>query len=318
MFDPKITNEISAFLALESPADSDIIAAAELLLRINRNHALHQVIVRRPQRMLPKLTYELRKHLRYRMDGLTLQQVNQMQQTVMAETQAILDAGEPETDTEESAAEEGGPSPSTDSTTEADGTSTVDTSTSAAGGNINPQPSTLNLPKRGKRADHDQLPDEIKELWDNNAARYKRMKAIFETCKSLEQPCDRYEYLVQLKESYEAYKADMQRYDSYTAPAEGNTEDTADTSTIETSESAEPTHQNSTVNLQTSKSIGNARAYISKNRKKYEELSATDETADQAAELRQKLQERIDTLKACSAAIDPDTLSWLAAHNFDV
>lgn len=253
MLDKKLTDAMAAFLMKDSPTDEDIINGAGILLRINRNRSLHQMIVRRPQRMLPKLVYELQKHLRYRKDGKTLQEVRTMQKEIMEETQRVIDAGEPDT------------------------------------------------PKRGKRADHDSLPDEIKSLWNNNAERYKALKATFETCKVLDEPCDRYEYLLILKEGYEAYKRDMATYDSYDPNAK--TEDAA-------------TGKGADIATDNAKTIGNARAYISKNRDKFVTLSASDDTADQAAELRQKIQERVNALVACNAAIDEDTKQWLTEKGF--
>lgn len=101
MIDDKLTNSIAAFLMKEQPTDAEIIAGAELLLRINRNRPLHQTIIRRPQRMLAKLQYELNKHLRYRKDGLTLQKVRDLQAEVFTETQKVLDEGKPETEEDE-------------------------------------------------------------------------------------------------------------------------------------------------------------------------------------------------------------------------
>lgn len=270
MIDEKLTDDIAVFLMKDNPTDAEIIGGAELLLRINRNRALHQTIIRRPQRMLSKLTYELNKHLRYRKDGKTLQEVRNLQAEVFAETQEVLDAGEPETEGE------------------------ADTTAPES-----EEPATPK--KRGKRADHDSLPEDIKNLWDNNAERYKRMKAIFETCKALEQPCDRYEYLLQLKEAYEAYKVDMATYDSYDPNAEAE----------------EPSAEESADATDNAKTIGNARAYITKNREKFEKLSAGDDT-DKAAELRLKIQERVNTLITCNAAIDDSTKKWLTDNGFTI
>lgn len=46
-----------------------------MLLQLNRNKILYSNILRRPDKMLEKLRYELRKHLAIRLDGLTLSQV---------------------------------------------------------------------------------------------------------------------------------------------------------------------------------------------------------------------------------------------------
>ncbi len=72
----------------------------------------------------------------------------------------------------------------------------------------------------GKRSDHDQLPENVQAIWGENAERWKKIKQLFETLKTIEMPCDRYEYLVQLKELWYKYKEEMERYDSYTVTNE--------------------------------------------------------------------------------------------------
>lgn len=72
MLDPQITKEIQDWLASTNP---DIPAGATLLLRLDGNRFLYRNIIASPAKMLPKLTYELRKHLMIRLDGLTTAQV---------------------------------------------------------------------------------------------------------------------------------------------------------------------------------------------------------------------------------------------------
>lgn len=296
MVDEKLTNAIAGFLMKDKPTDAEIIAGAELLLRINRNRPLHQNIIRRPQRMLPKLQYELNKHLRYRKDGLTLQKVRDLQAEVFTETQKVLDEGEPE------------------ATTSIDSPDSPDTKEKEQKPKI-----------RGKRPDHDSLPEDIKALWTVNAERWKKLKAIFETCKALDQPCDRYEHLLALKEGYEAYKVDMYEYDNYVpeeTPTTETAEESAEPQSSQSSQSAESPNTEEVKTAEESaeavtdntKVIINARSYISKNKAKLEKLATTD--TDESAKLRIKIQERVDTLKALNAAIDDDTKAWLLLNHF--
>ena len=71
--------------------------------------------------------------------------------------------------------------------------------------------------RKGKRSDHEFLPDEVAALWDANAKRYKEIKSTFETLKTMErqEPCDRYELLKILSDLDKRYRADMLTYDSY-------------------------------------------------------------------------------------------------------
>lgn len=89
--DTRLTEQIQAWLAAE-PTERDIIAGADMLLRLNRNRALHQSIIRRPEKMAGKLAYELGKHLRIRLDGFTLTEVVKMQAELMPRVEQTLTA----------------------------------------------------------------------------------------------------------------------------------------------------------------------------------------------------------------------------------
>lgn len=96
MIDNSFTREIERWLAIPTPTASQIVSGAELLLRIDRNRALYQNIVRKPLRLESKLRYELNKHLRYRRDGLTLQQVRTQDTAVMNDVQQLTAGPAPE------------------------------------------------------------------------------------------------------------------------------------------------------------------------------------------------------------------------------
>lgn len=201
MIDDTLTKEIQRWFEQEPKTDAVIVEGAQLLLRINRNRILHQNICRKPQRFLSKLTYELQKHLRYRLDGLTLDEVRMMEKNVLPQIKQLLDAGEP-------VAQEEGQAETQDA-------------------EASPQP------KLGRREDHDTLPDDIKALWTDNAERYKKMKEAYYTCLGLDMACDRYEYVKLLSESYKLYKEDMAKYDQWTPDAEPK-----DTATVKAISSA--------------------------------------------------------------------------------
>lgn len=67
----------------------------------------------------------------------------------------------------------------------------------------------------GKRADHDLLPADIQAIWQQNADRWKKIKALYNTCLGIEQPCDLAESLYALKEEWYRYKSEFARYDDY-------------------------------------------------------------------------------------------------------
>lgn len=257
MIDEKLTKEIQQWFDTEPKTDDVITEGAKILLRINRNQVLFQTICRKPQRFLSKVRYELQKHLRYRLDGLTLDEVRKMEKKVLPAVEQVMNEGQPDDDqtlTEEE--QQGG---------------------------------VLTM-RRGRRSDHDSLPDEIKALWDTNAGRYKKMKEAYYTCLGLDMACDRYEYVKLLSESVKLYKADMEKYDSWSPDSE--TKDPA-----------------------LSKAIDNARSYVSKNRPAYDSLVAGGDT-EKAAALKIRIQKRIDLLRENNAALSDDLTAWLGENGF--
>ena len=71
---------------------------------------------------------------------------------------------------------------------------------------------------RGRRADHDSLPDKVKALYERNGTRWRQMHRLFETLKTMRdaQPCDRHELVHQLVQLDDAYRADWEKYDHWT------------------------------------------------------------------------------------------------------
>lgn len=189
--DDNLTRRMQAWLS--APAGGrDFREGAEMLLRLTRNRILHANILRRPDKMAAKLEYELKKHLRIRLDGLTRRDVALMEREVMPRAEELLAAGGPP-DAEDDLPE---------ISSEAD------------------QPAPVH---EGRRADHDALPEEIRRLWDDNADIWFRIKQTYNTLLSMEHaaPCDRYEYLKALDELDRRYRDNMARYDAYNPAAAG-------------------------------------------------------------------------------------------------
>ena len=80
--DNNFTEKIRAWLNIPVN-ERNVEEGATMLLQLNRNRILHQNIIRRGAKMMPKLEYELKKHLRIRDDGKTLHEVVAMEKEVM-------------------------------------------------------------------------------------------------------------------------------------------------------------------------------------------------------------------------------------------
>jgi hypothetical protein len=188
--DQKFTEELVAWLRSEHTDDESIRKGAMLLLRVNRNQGLYQRICRQPQRGLAKLEYEIRKHVNYRLEGYTIEDIENLDREITPVVRVAVDA-----------VEENGDESLQPHVQEVDGdygeSGTVVVS--------------------GKRPDHDSLPDDIKTLWDKNAERWKKIKEAYNLLLSLDAPCDRFEHLKLLKETWYKYREDMCRYDDFKA-----------------------------------------------------------------------------------------------------
>ena len=118
-----------------------------MLLRLNRNRFLHAHIVRHAD--WERLEKQLTKHLRIRLKGLTLRQVAEMEQREMPRIKRTIEQGGPATSNEE---KEEGEKPT---------------------------------PHRGKRSDHDNLPDEVQTIYEKNGEIFRKMKQLYETLKNM-------------------------------------------------------------------------------------------------------------------------------------
>ncbi len=191
--DDKLTKKIQDWLA--TPAqERDILAGATMLLQLNHNRVMHANIVRRPERFAGKVEYELRKHLKIRLDGLTVADVAKMDREVMPRVEETLHE-----------------------------VPVISTDAELPEGVV----------ARGRREDHDQLPPEIQALWDGNIENYHKVRDLHHRLKEMEAapPCDRYECLKLLDEADRRYRENLAKYDGFVLgqePAPTEADNTAD------------------------------------------------------------------------------------------
>lgn len=186
MLDERLTKDIQQWL--NSPQEErSLEKGAEMLLRLNRNRYMNAQILRRAN--FAKLEYELRKHLKIRLEGLTTREVAIMEQNHLPRISEMLEA-QP----------------------------VIDADADHNAGNFS-----------GRREDHDELPEDIQALYERNGEIYFKMKQIFETLKGMEDatPCDRHEYLLQLIELDKEYRENWNAYDTWSAVAAGSAKDAA-------------------------------------------------------------------------------------------
>ena len=272
--DHKLTENIQRWL--DTPADErDIVAGATMLLQLNRNQFFFHNVCANPKKLAPTLEYELKKHLRIRLNGQTIQDVVRMEREVIPAAEKTIQEKVAVVNNQQEKVN--------------DGHEVVIDSD-----DDKPQEAVV---AKGRRDDHDSLPDEIKVLFDDAGQLYFSIKQLYETLKTMgdAQPCDRYEYLKQLKEADVKYHANLQKYDAYRADG------TTTTVEAETETSADLAGK-----------ISTARGYLSSNKAKLAALKADETSADKYAALLSKMQERYDFLVANGAAISEAQAAELA------
>lgn len=252
---------MQAWLAESAHDRESLMRGAEMVLKLTRNMSMYQTIIRRPEKFESKIRYELQKFLPMRLEQMTTQDVKALSAELIPEVKKAVD----------------------DEATLSDSDETIDNDTFLPAAS-------------GIRPDHDSLPEDVQSVWSDNKERWLKIKQLYNTLLAIEQPCDRYEYLKQLKDLWYTYKRELERYDNYVAPDDGETADDAAPSPVEIA-----------------KDIANARAYITKNVDKLielrnESLSPDDATKalDDYNKLHAKMQQRVDTLNSNNAPVGDD------------
>lgn len=141
----------------------------------------------------------------------------------------------------------------------------------------------VNAPAKGKRADHDLLPDNIQQLYVDNLPLLQSMRSTHEKLKQATRDCDRAELAAVLLEQDDRYRANWLAYDSYivgTAPA---------VPTVVEEKEVD------------GKAINAARTYLSKNKSKLALLKADESAQDKYVELLNKMQDRVNLLLSAEA-----------------
>lgn len=254
----KFTEKIKAYLDTPS-AQRDIPAGALLLLQINKNRILYNNVIRRPEKFADRVANELKKHLIYRMEGITRQQVTELSEKLMPAIPKLLEEM-PVISTDEELPE----------------------------GKI----------AKGKRADHDQLPEDIQALWTESAELWFRIKNQYETVKAMaDKPaCERYEALHILDMLDQKYRKNMEIYDHATISGKVKTE-------------SDGSEQDAGAALKT---LSSARSYLTTNKAKLTELMAAEQP-DQVEidKIKTKMQERIDTIYSLGADLSEANIAEL-------
>ena len=254
-----LTAKIYNFLQLKNPTEEQIIEGATLLLRCNpnRERGIYNTAMRRPRQTLPWIRTDLKKYYRIRQRGLTTEQVEKYnRETVKKVEQTLSLAPDVKEVTDEKVA-------------------------------VVPV-----LGVRGKRADHDQLPEDIKAIWERNGERWKKMRQLHAQLAQMiarpgYAPCDGNELCYLLRQVDTELRNDYEIYDSYKLGVKKPSKPAPDSLEVYTD------------NVRT---IQNARTAVSRglNRK-----------TPHSVESLKKLQDAVNTLNALKQTLKAETIDRL-------
>lgn len=247
---------------LETPREErDVREGAELLLRINGNRHIYNLAMNRPEAAHDHVEYDLKKFLQIRLDGHTVESIREMEHELLPKVRSLIPPPEEETESEFSE----------DDTVEE-------------------TPTAPNV-HRGRRPDHDDLPEHIRAIYDRGGELYEKIRRTFTELQDMEKapPCDRYEKIKILEGLYEEYIAGWDEYDAYGTADEGE-------------ETTEPADQGNEV-----KRVAAARKFISTHVAKLEQLLKGEEPApDEIEEERRQITERINLIVETGGSFKPD------------
>lgn len=268
--DKAFTQDIADWL--ETPREErDVRKGAELLLRINGNRHIYQLAMIRPETAHNHVEADLKKFLQIRLDGHTMESVRQMDSELIPKVQNIITTRQDES---EDAPEE------TDDTASA---------------------------HRGKRSDHNELPEEIRAIYERGGELFEKIKQIFTELQQMENApaCDRYEKLKVLKPLVKEYTDGWERYDNY------NSDMSQEEAVEAVDEAPEPGNE--------VKRVGAARKFISTHVAKLETLLQA-ETIDEAEveNERRQIAERMAFVAETGGSFKPDFAQRINALGVDI
>ena len=263
MIDQKFTEELSKWLS--TPRDErDVVAGAELLMRITGNRQFYATAIVRPHVVHDHVEYELKKHLAIRQEGHNVETLRNLERELLAECAEEFGEASSDSPVEEQAAAE-----------EADAYA------------VPREGLVVASPKRGRRADHDELPAEIQALYDDNATRYEQMRKVYQQLLTMSdaEPCDRKEHIFQLDQLVKSWAAAWEAYDRYDATSVADAaEDEASEADEKADEAEEASDEASTLPddpTTFANKIAAAKRYLQKHRKKLRELEEAGASAEE-------------------------------------
>ena len=143
---------VEEWLSKKKHTEAELADGAMMVLQCNRNRAMYNTMMRKPSHYEEKMVYELKKHLAYLQNDMNLDDVKNLEKQILPVIHHVVMAV-PEED---------------------EGTKLPAPALSSK----EPYEQTDAIVARGKRTDHDTLPETIRAIWDKNAERYNPRSSL--------------------------------------------------------------------------------------------------------------------------------------------
>lgn len=262
--DHKLTRQVADWL--NSPRKKrDLMAGAMMLLSLDRNRALFNTVSRNPEKYHAKLERELRKHLNIRLHDMSVADVARLEEKVMPKAEETVEY-----------------------------VPVISTDDELPEGKV----------ALGRRPDHDSLPAAVRDLWDSNGDRHRKITILFNELKAMADaaPCDRFEKLTILAELDAEYRANLARYDSFVLSDPAASDDAAAPAPVPAAEAA--------ASIDAGKAVASARKTISKYKKV---LESADGDAARVETAVAKISKAVRRALSLGAVFDPKNVDELVS-----
>lgn len=152
--------------------------------------------------------------------------------------------------------------------------------------------------EKGKRSDHDELPEQIRQMFEAAHIKMVEMRHLHEKLKLMEadEPCDRFPFLKSLMTLHEEYRSLYNKYDEY--------------------RDGDPIEEETPADI--AKKIGSYRNYLSVTRDKLRNELQKSESSPDVALYRSRLQERYNYLVNHDVQVGDEIREDLASLGIDV
>lgn len=168
----------------------------------------------------------------------------------------------------------------------------------------------------GRRPDHEQLPEGIRKLYDDNGVTFEKMKAVYNKLLTMEDrpSCERYEFLKVLQAEDELYNKRWEKYDKFTLTAPQNDNSTDTDGKKGTGTNGTQSGNSAQAAAAFARELAAARKFVSENLARLEEDELDEK---RRIDITERTQERINFVLSSGGTFKTDYAERLKAQGLE-